>query len=160
MSTDVIATHPRRVARQDGIRYLAPAGRVLFAGIFLLSTLGHFSNETIAYAASNGVPVAHVAVPVAGLMAFLGGMSVALGYRTRIGVWLLIAFLVPVTLMLHRFWGPLDPAVAEMQRIHFLKNMSILGGALLLAYFGAGPFSIDAARKAPSVVQGPYPARY
>lgn len=165
MATDVIATHARgtrsrwRTAREEWIRYLVPVGRVLFAGIFLLTTLGHFSNETIAYAASQGVPLAHVAVPLSGLLSFFGGLSVALGYRTRIGAWLLVLFLVPVTLMMHRYWGIPDAAVAAMQRVHFLKNVSMLGGALLLAYFGAGPVSLDAARRGPPPAHGAYPSR-
>lgn len=166
MSTDVIATPARgtgsrwHAIRRDWIRYLVPVGRLLFAGIFLVSALGHFSNETFAYAASQGVPLARVAVPFTGFLAFFGGMSVALGYRTRIGAWLLVAFLVPVTLMMHRFWSAADPMMVEMQRLHFLKNVSMLGGALLLAYFGAGPFSLDAVRKGPSVPQGIGPHCY
>jgi putative oxidoreductase len=76
-------------------------------------------------------------------LALLGGLSVALGYQTRIGAWMLVLFLIPVTLMMHKFWGIADAQMAMMQRIMFMKNVSILGGALFLAYFGAGPVSID-----------------
>jgi putative oxidoreductase len=48
---------------------------------------------------------------------------------------------------MHRFWGLPDPAMARMQYIQFSKNLSMLGGALLIAYFGAGPFSFDARRR-------------
>jgi putative oxidoreductase len=163
MSTDVITTptrsasHRWRAARDRWIRYLVPVGRFLFAAIFLLSALGHFSNEATAYAASQGVPFAHITVPLAGLLSFLGGMSIALGYRARAGAWLIIAFLVPVTLLMHRFWAAPDPVTAEMHRIHFLKNVAILGGALLLAYFGSGPLSLDAAGKRPSTARRALP---
>ena len=72
------------------------------------------------------------------------GISVLLGYRVRIGAWLLVLFLVPVTFMMHAFWAVPDPMMARMQQAMFMKNLSMLGGALLLTYFGAGPISVDA----------------
>ena len=131
---------------QPALRYVVPVGRVLFAAIFLTAALGHFSPQTIAYAASQGVPAASVAVPLSGIIALLGGLSIALGYRTRLGAWLIVLFLVPVTLMMHAFWGLSDPMAAQMQQIMFMKNVSMLGGALLLAYHGAGPVSLDSRR--------------
>jgi putative oxidoreductase len=131
---------------QSALRFVVPVGRVLFAAIFVLASFGHFSAKTIGYAAAAGVPLASVAVPVSGIIALVGGLSVALGYRTRLGAWLLVLFLVPVTLMMHAFWAVKDPMMAQMQQIMFMKNVSMLGGALLLAYFGAGPISLDARR--------------
>jgi putative oxidoreductase len=61
---------------------------------------------------------------------------------------LLVVFLVPVTLWMHDFWNAADPLAAQMDQINFLKNLSLVGGALLIAYFGAGPFSIDWATRA------------
>src|SRR2546423_477653 len=109
-------------------------GRALFAIIFIMSAVGHFSQSTIGYAAHQGVP------------ALAGGLSVLLGYRVRLGAWLLILFLVPVTLMMHNFWAVADPMAAKMQQAHFMKNVALMGGALLIAYFGAGPWSLDARR--------------
>ena len=57
---------------------------------------------------------------------------------------MLVLFLIPVTLMMHKFWGISDPQAAQMQMIMFMKNLSMLGGALLITQFGAGPASIDA----------------
>lgn len=131
-------------------RLLVPVGRVLFALIFMLSAMGHFSSETIGYAASRGVPLASVLVPFSGILSFVGGLSVALGYRARVGAWLLVLFLVPVNLMMHPYWTLADPAAAQVDRIMFMKNVSMLGAALLLAYFGAGPYSLDAARLGPN----------
>ena len=75
-----------------------------------------------------------------------GGLSVLLGYRAKLGAWLIVVFLVPVTLMMHNFWAVHDPVMAQMQMVMFMKNISILGGALLISQFGAGPFSLDAWR--------------
>ena len=48
--------------------------------------------------------------------------------------------------MLHKFWTVQDPMMAQTQMILFMKNVSMLGGALLVSQFGAGPFSLDARR--------------
>jgi putative oxidoreductase len=119
-------------------------GRFLFALIFLLSGFTHFSKQTIDYAASQGVPLASVAVPLSGILALAGGLSVLLGYRAKIGALLIAAFLIPVTLMMHTFWAMADPAMAQTQMIMFMKNLSMLGAALLISQFGAGPLRLDA----------------
>jgi putative oxidoreductase len=118
-------------------------GRLLFSLLFLMAALGNFSHQTIAYAASQGVPLASVAVPLSGVLELAGGLSILLGYRARLGAWLVVLFLVPVTLMMHKFWTIGDPTMAQMQQIMFLKNVSMLGGALLISQFGAGPISLD-----------------
>lgn len=128
------------------MKYLVLLGRIFYVIIFLLALPEHFHAKTIAYAANAGVPLAHIAVPLSGIIAFLGGLSILLGYKTKFGAWLIIIFLVPVTLTMHKFWGLSDHAegVAMMQQVNFLKNTSMLGAALLIAYFGAGPLSLDA----------------
>lgn len=119
-------------------------GRILFAAIFLLAAPNHFTQQAIQYAASQGVPLPSIAVPLAGIIAIAGGLSVLLGYHARLGGWLLVLFLVPVTLMMHAFWKVTDPTMAQMQMVMFMKNVSMLGGALLITQFGSGPFSLDA----------------
>ena len=69
-----------------------------------------------------------------------------LGYRAKVGAWLIVLFLVPVTLMMHNFWAEKDPMAAQMQMAVFLKNLTMLGGALLISQFGAGALSLDARR--------------
>jgi len=81
------------------------------------------------------------------VIAIAGGLSVALGYRAKLGAWLLVLFLVPVTLAMHNFWTVTDPMMRGMQMALFMKNVSMLGAALLIAYFGAGPVSLDARRR-------------
>ena len=51
-------------------------------------------------------------------------------------------FLIVATALAHRYWE--YPAAAQMaQYLNFLKNLSILGGMMLLFVTGAGRFSID-----------------
>src|SRR5712664_3320962 len=119
-------------------------GRFFFALIFLMAGANHFSSQTIAFAASQGVPLASIAVPLSGELSIAGGLSILLGYRAKLGAWLIVLFLVPVSLMMHKFWLVQDPMMAQIQMILFMKNVSMLGGALLISQFGAGPFSVDA----------------
>ena len=122
-------------------------GRFFFAAIFLMAAPNHFKSETIAYAASQGVPLASIVVPASGVIAILGGLSILLGYRARVGAWLIGLFLILVTPMMHNFWAVSDPMAHQMQMIMFMKNLSMLGGALLISQFGAGPWSLDARKK-------------
>ena len=124
--------------------YLVLVGRILYSAIFVVSAFKNFSPRAIASARESGVPLAHLAVPSSGVLAAIGGLSVLLGYHARIGAWLLVLFLVPVTLTLHNFWRVTDPTMKQIQLVMFMKNLSMLGAALLVAYFGSGPLSLDA----------------
>ena len=126
--------------------FVTLAGRILFSAIFIMSGFLHFFQAEIGYAAQAGVPMPGLLVPASGILALAGGLSILLGYRAKIGAWLLVIFLIPVTLMMHNFWAVKDPMMAQMQMAMFLKNVTILGGALLIAHFGAGPLSLDARR--------------
>ncbi len=125
------------------MRSLVPVARLLFAVIFLLSARGHFKAQTIAYAAQQGVPLARILVPLSGVLAIAGGLSVLIGWHARAGAWLLVGFLVPVTLMMHAFWRIPDTMMRQIQMAMFMKNLAMLGGAFLIAYWGAGPVSLD-----------------
>jgi len=119
-------------------------GRQLFSIIFILSSASHFKPPTVEYAAHHGVPLADVLVPLSGIIALIGGLSVLVGYRTRLGAWLLTLFLIPVTLVMHNFWAAPDAGAFQAERALFLRNVALLGGALLIGYFGGGPLSLDA----------------
>jgi putative oxidoreductase len=126
-------------------RFAVPVGRALYSSVFIGSSFGHlFAKPMVEMAKSSGVPLAEIAVPLSGLMALAGGLSVLLGYHARIGAALLAAFLIPVTLFMHPFWAVSDPMAHQIQMVMFLKNIALLGGALLLVHFGAGPLSLDA----------------
>lgn len=118
-------------------------GRLCFSLIFVMSGPRHFMSQTIAYAASQGVPMASIAVPFSGILALLGGFSILLGYRAKIGAWLIVLFLVGVTPMMHNFWAVADPMGKQIQMIMFFKNVSMLGGGLLITQLGSGAWSLD-----------------
>jgi putative oxidoreductase len=123
--------------------YVLLLGRLLFTLIFLMSGIVHFYPGTIEYAASDGVPLANLLVPLSGIIAAIGGLSILLGFKARWGAWLLVLFLIPVTLHMHDFWTFDNPVDYSMQQAMFLKNVALTGAALIIAYFGSGPLSLD-----------------
>jgi putative oxidoreductase len=96
------------------MKYSILTGRILFAAIFVMTAMGHFKPETIAYAGSQGVPFASILVPLSGIIATAGGLSIILGYKAKIGAWLLVLFLIPVTFTLHAFWNVQDPMAHQV----------------------------------------------
>ena len=70
---------------------------------------------------------------MSGVIALLGGLGVLLGCRTRFGALVLVIFLVPVTLVMHNFWSAPDAMTHELQKVMFMKNLAMLGGALFSA---------------------------
>jgi putative oxidoreductase len=125
------------------MKYLVLLGRIFYVFIFLNAAPGLFSKGSVDYAAGHGVPLASIAVPLSGVLAVLGGLSIAVGLKAKWGGWFLVAFLVPVTFMMHNFWAMTDPAAAKMNEDSFIRNLSFLGCALLVTHFGAGPVSLD-----------------
>jgi putative oxidoreductase len=147
-SNSTLAARPQLTsASREASGPVVLLGRLLFVLIFLMSGPRHFMGQTIAYAASRGVPLAFLAVPFSGLLALAGGLSILLGYRARIGAWLIVLFLVGVTPMMHNFWTVTDPMMYQMQMVMFMKNVSMLGGALVISQLGSGPWSLDSRRK-------------
>ncbi len=120
-------------------------GRLFFVLMFLMAGFTHFSKNVIGFAASQGVPMASFLVPASGILALVGGLAILLGYRAKLGAWLIVVFLIGVTPM-HKFWGIADPMTQQMQMAMFMKNIAMLGGALLITQFGSGPWSLDSRR--------------
>lgn len=117
--------------------YIELAGRILLTVLFLLSGLGKIGaySATAAYMSSAGVP--GVLLPVVIATEVLGALAVILGWKSRIVAVLLAGYCVLTATCFHRNFAD------QMQLIHFLKDISIAGGFLLLAANGAGPLSID-----------------
>jgi putative oxidoreductase len=124
------------------MKYIALLGRILYAFMFLLGGTADFSKSAMGYALAAGVPMASIAVPLAGIIAILGGLSIALGYKARLGAWLIVIFLMPVTFYMHAFWKIADPQAMQMAQVDFFKNVSLLGAALLITQVGSGPASL------------------
>ena len=65
------------------------------------------------------------------------------GFYARAGALLLFLFLIPTTLIFHNFWT-LEGMEQQNEMQHFTKNVTIMGGLLLVVGLGAGPISYDA----------------
>ena len=73
--------------------------------------------------------------------------GVLLGVFARLGAAAIAVFLVAAAFMVHKFWLVTDPVQAQNQLIHFMKNLSMAGGALFIVYFGSGPFSLRSRKR-------------
>ncbi|MCI0432415.1 MAG: DoxX family protein [Gemmatimonadetes bacterium] len=146
MATTETQVRPRATAAgaTSQLGFLVPIGRVLYAAIFLSAGFAHFQPATVDYAAAAGVPMPDVLVPASGVLAAVSALAIIVGFRARLAAWGIVIFLIPVSFMMHNFWAIPDPATAQLQMALFMKNVSMLGAALLIAYFGAGPMSLDA----------------
>ncbi len=127
------------------MKYAVLIGRILFSLPFILFGLNHLMklDAMSGYAASKGVPAATFVVIVTGIMIIAGGLSVMLGYKAKLGAWLLVVFLVPTAFIMHGFWGIEDAMMAQNEMAHFFKDLALAGGALLITHFGTGPYSLD-----------------
>ncbi len=124
--------------------FTALAGRSLLALLFVVSGVGKVTGfaGTAAYMAAKGLPMPEVLLVGAIAVELLGGLMLIAGFKAR---WVALAtflFIIPTTYFFHNPAG-LDPQAAQGQMIHLLKNVSIMGGMLLVAAFGPGAWSVD-----------------
>ncbi len=94
---------------------------------------------TVGYMESYGVP--GILLPLVILTELGGGLLVAFGLFARYAAFALAGFALLTALFFH--WNFGDPD----QVIHFMKNLAIAGGFLLLTAFGAGAWSLDTWRR-------------
>jgi len=117
--------------------------------MFLISGFFKIGGYTqmVGYATAKGLPMANVAIACAAVLELVGGLAILAGFQTKIAAWLLFLYLIPVTFLFHNFWA-LQGAAQQDNMIHFLKNVAIMGGLVILAANGPGPYSIDSRAKA------------
>ncbi|MGB8856600.1 MAG: DoxX family protein [Burkholderiales bacterium] len=125
-------------------QYAPLIGRALLAIIFIISGFGKITGfgGTAGYMASKGVPMAEVLLIPTILIELGGGLMILLGWKARWAALAIFLFLIPTTVIFHGPWQ-FPAAEAQGQMIHFMKNLAIMGGMLLVFAHGSGPFSID-----------------
>lgn len=127
--------------QRDGLILIA---RILLMMLFVISgwaKLTSFSG-TVAYIASEGVPLPTLATGIAVFMEFFVGIALVVGFYTRPLALLFTLFVLGTALIGHHYWTMTDPA-RSANMLHFYKNLSIIGGLLLLSVTGAGKYSVD-----------------
>ena len=124
-------------------------GRILLGLIFVLAGFGKIGGfeGTVGYIASKGLPLPQLVAGLTICMEVGGGLALMFGLYTRWAAFGLAIFTLLAALIFHNFWAA-APAQFVGQYVNFMKNVSIAGGMLVLAAFGAGSFSLDARRHA------------
>lgn len=126
-------------------RNLPLVGRVLLSLIFLASglmKLGDWSGN-IAYMESKGFFAASLFLAAATVIEIAGALMVILGWRARLGAAALAFFTVVAAVTMHNFWSVSDGMMKMVETAMFLKNLTIVGGLLLVVAFGPGPRSLN-----------------
>jgi putative oxidoreductase len=123
-------------------------GRILLSLVFL--NAGYRKLMAVAasagYFAKLGFPMPEVMVWVAIAVELGGAILLIVGWKTRWVAWLLALFTLIASFAAHRFWE-VDAAQYANQMNHFLKNIAIIGGFIILATTGPGALSVDGRRR-------------
>jgi len=126
------------VAPQPGV---ALAGRILFTLIFFLSGVTHFTDlHTYAEMIPSAIPLRGFLVMISGIVEVAGAAMILFNWNARVGGWLIVLFLVPVTLTVHgsALLAATDPAMQRIQTSFVLKGITMTGAALLITQLGVG----------------------
>lgn len=113
------------------------AGRILFGGFFVVGGAMHFMKfrDMTEYARVKGAPLPKLSVIGTGIVSMLAGLGVVFGVYESLSLLALVAFLVVITPIMHAFWKVSDPNMKMVDMQMFLKNMALLGAALMLYVF-------------------------
>jgi putative oxidoreductase len=122
-------------------------GRFLLSLIFILSGFMKISGwtQTAGYMSAEGFPMVSVMLAGTILVEMAGGLGLLVGFRARIAAGILFLFMIPTTLIFHNFWAPQGPERMD-NMAHFLNNLAVMGGLLMVVALGAGALSLDARR--------------
>jgi uncharacterized membrane protein YphA (DoxX/SURF4 family) len=109
-------------------------GRLLFGGYFIMAGINHFkqTGQLSQYAASKKVPKPDIAVRATGTMLIVGGASILLGIKPKLGAAAIIGFLAGVSPIMHDFWKQESPEQRMNDMVNFTKNVALAGGAVAL----------------------------
>ena len=120
----------------------ALAGRILIALIFLQSGIDKFVyyQATLGYMTKAGLPYPEVLLVASGVIETACALALIVGWKTRLAAIALVIWMIPVTLLFH------NPAAGQEAMIHFMKNVAITGGLLVLFASGPGVWSLGRSR--------------
>ncbi len=125
---------------------MALLGRVLLSLIFVISGAKKIATfaGTVGYIASKGLPAAEILTALTICVELGGGLLLLIGLKARWAALALAIFTILAAVLIHNFWTMTGPEAMSNQ-IHFMKNLSIAGGMLMVVAFGPGRFGIDKA---------------
>jgi uncharacterized membrane protein YphA (DoxX/SURF4 family) len=128
-STDVVVEH----------RAIGIVGRVMFTLIFFLSGITHFTDlEGYVSLMKPEIPLRTFWVVISGVVELAGAAMILFNRYPRLGGWLLVLFLVPVTITVHgvEMIAAPDERMRAIQLSFFLKGVAMTGAALLITQLG------------------------
>jgi putative oxidoreductase len=131
---------------------LALAGRILLSLMFVMAGFSKIAGfaGTVGYMQSKGMPAAEVLAVLTILLEIGGGLALMFGFMTRWAALALAGFTAIASLIFHNFWA-VPEAQQMVQNLMFMKNLSVVGGLLVLAAVGPGGWSLDARRRVGSL---------
>jgi len=110
-------------------------GRLIFGGYFLYNGINHLKNrhQMAPYVEAKGVPAPKTSVVASGIPLIIGGASIVLGVKPKLGAAAIIGFLAGISPIMHDFWRNEDPNERHQNMRSFMSNLALAGGALALA---------------------------
>lgn len=116
--------------------------RILFTSLFFLSGLTHFTN--VPYYIDlmpEEIPFQLFWIYISGVVELVGAAMILVGWRPKLGAWLIVLFMVPVTFAVHGYEMLFaeTEALRAAQQAHFLKGLALTGAALLITQVGVRP---------------------
>ena len=141
---DTQLSSAERIAAQSQ-DFVILVARVLIGLIYVLSGWGKVTglDSFVLSLERRNVPAATLLGYVGAATEFFGGAAIMLGFGTRYAALAIFIFTIAATIIGHRYWEFADPALRRQNQTHFLKNLTMMGGLLLLFLTGGGRFGLD-----------------
>ncbi len=128
------------------LKIISPAvgitARILFTLIFFLSGITHFTSmQSYINLMPAAVPFRAFWVAISAVVELAGAVLILFNYRPRLGGWLIVLFLVPVTIVVHgtAMLTLPDPVMRTVNVSMFLKGLAMIACALFITQFGVRP---------------------
>ena len=120
-------------------------GRILFGGFFIMNGINHFTKSGMlaGYPSSRNFPGGKTAVMIGGIVILLGGFGILLGVLVEWAIALLVIFLLAASFGVHHFWSDTDPMMKMSEMTNFMKNMALIGAALMMLMIESWPYAIQ-----------------
>jgi uncharacterized membrane protein YphA (DoxX/SURF4 family) len=132
-----------KAAFSDDLRIEHPAiglvGRLFFTLIFYGSGITHFTDmANYVRLMPAAIPAREFWVAISGVVELAGATMILLNRMPRLGAWLIVLFLVPVTITVHGVMmaNAPDEQMRQIQLSFFLKGMTMTGAALIFTQLG------------------------
>ena len=134
--------------KQDDLFIVRPSialiARILFTLIFFLSGITHFTDlNSYVSLMPAAIPLRTFWVVTSAVVELIGAALILFNYRPRLGGWLIVLFLIPVTVVVHGTAMISDPSpiMRAINVSFFLKGLAMIACALFITQFGVKPIS-------------------